>query len=389
MKLVFIHSHKFRFINGKFYSLGGLSDEVFERYSKYVDEIIVVARVIPEEKGNAKYSQIKNPKVQIKNIKDIKIQGLKQIIKDTDCVIARIPSFLSYIGIAFAKKYRKDYLLEVVGCAFDSLWNHGILGKIIAPFMLFIMKVIVRKAKYVLYVSQEFLQKRYPTKGKSIGCSDVVIENAEQNIFEKRIEKIKNTDKTKLILGTIAAVNVKYKGQQYVIEAIKDLKKKGIQIEYQLVGSGDNAYLENIVRKYGVEKNIIFLGSLPHEKIFEWIDNIDVYIQPSNTEGLCRSLAEAMSRACPCIASNAGGNVELVEKPYIFKKKKVMDIENKILELNQEKMVEMAEKSYTRAQNYKDEILRKRRDDFYKNFIMSTNKEAYDEESFTDSKSDE
>ena len=45
---------------------------------------------------------------------------------------------------------------------------------------------------------------------------------------------------SKIVIGTAAAVNVKYRGQQYVIEALGELKKQGItNYEYHLVGGGE------------------------------------------------------------------------------------------------------------------------------------------------------
>ena len=40
---------------------------------------------------------------------------------------------------------------------------------------------------------------------------------------------------------------------------------------------------------------------------------MDIYIQPSLTEGLPRALLEAMGRGCPAIASQVGGISELLE----------------------------------------------------------------------------
>lgn len=59
---------------------------------------------------------------------------------------------------------------------------------------------------------------------------------------------------------------------------------------------------------------------MPHDKIFEWLDTIDIYIQPSYQEGLCRSVVEAMSRACPVICSDACGERELANEKFIFKR---------------------------------------------------------------------
>lgn len=54
---------------------------------------------------------------------------------------------------------------------------------------------------------------------------------------------------------------------------------------HQLVGGGDASELKAEAKKQDVSAQIKFLGSMPHDKIFEWLDTIDIYIQPSYQEG--------------------------------------------------------------------------------------------------------
>jgi len=372
VKVIFLHSHKFRKIKNEYYSLGGLSDEVLERYTKYADKVEVIARVIEQKQldENNIYSKITNPKVEIKDYRKLSRRQLKEEISSADRIIARLPCGISTIGIKIARKLNKEYLVEVVGCAWDAYWNHSLKGKIIAFWMFITMRRAVKNAPKVLYVSNEFLQKRYPTKGKQIACSDVVFPELEESVLEKREKRIRDTkNNNKIIIGTIGAVNVKYKGQEYVIKAIKDLKNKGYDIEYQVVGSGDNKYLQEVAEKNNVNDNVVFIGSLSHEKIFDWIDNIDIYVQPSKTEGLPRSLVEAMSRACPCIGSEAGGIPELLDQEYVFKKGKNKDLAKLIEGFSESKMLQQAKLNFEQAKKYNDEAINIKRNKFYEEFF--------------------
>ena len=241
-----------------------------------------------------------------------------------------------------------------MGCPWDSLWNYGIKGKIIAPFFYLKTKYEVKNAPWVLYVTNKFLQNRYPTNGKNIGCSDVVLENLDEAIIKKRIQKIKRNTK-KLILGTIAAVDVKYKGQQDVIRALGILKHiSNINYEYQIVGNGDISYLKKFAQKYNVENQVVFLGGLPHEKIFSWLDDIDIYIQPSKQEGMPRALIEAMSRGLPAIGTIVGGIPELLPKNCLCAKssKKVKEIVGLLKDIEQEAMLKQAEYNFNCAKKF-------------------------------------
>lgn len=69
----------------------------------------------------------------------------------------------------------------------------------------------------------------------------------------------------------------------------------------------------------GVADRVVFKGQMKHQQVLEWIDSLDIYIQPSMQEGLPRALIEAMSRACPAIGSSTGGIPELLPSDAILK----------------------------------------------------------------------
>lgn len=172
-----------------------------------------------------------------------------------------------------------------------------------------------------------------------------------------------------IIIGTLAAVNIKYKGQQYVIKAISKLNKQGYNFHYHLIGGGDQTYLTKIAKKYDVEDKVKFLGTVSHDKVFSELDKLHLYIQPSATEGLPRAVIEAMSRGLPVLGSNAGGIPELIEENYVFKKGSVRAVKKALIKvLNKEKLIKTSKRNFNEAQKYDKEILDKRRKAFYAEF---------------------
>ena len=267
------------------------------------------------------------------------------------------------------KKYGKPYLIEVAGYAFDGYWGHGDLyGKIVAyPYEL-LAKKSMREAKYCVYVTNYSLQKRYPSFGKTLGCSDVELNQLCKDDLNNKLYEL--SKEKKYVLGTIGWLNLKLKGQHDVIKALARLKKQGIdKFEYQLVGLGNHDYLDKLIKKYDLEENVKILGPMPHDKIFDWLRKVDIYIQPSYQEGLCRAIVEAMSVACPIIVSDAGGNPELANEKFVFKKGNVKQLAKILKNVTTAELLEESKRSYSLASDYRKEVLDAKRDEFYFEFI--------------------
>ena len=176
---------------------------------------------------------------------------------------------------------------------------------------------------------------------------------------------------TKVVIGTTASINVRYKGQKFVIKALGKLKKSGISnYEYQLVGSGNHSYLMSEAIKNGVVDQVKFLGSMPHKDVFEWLKSIDIYSQPSRQEGLPRALIEAMSLAVPAFGANTAGIPELLDKETIFSNssKNTNEIIKILESFDKEKLVIQAVRNYNESKKYNKSVIEKRRRKFFEEF---------------------
>lgn len=369
--------------NNNFWGMTLTYEFIKDRYLKYFEEIIIATRkkARAQEKGNYqgyKRTEGKNVLVEpitqynnvldaIKNRKKIEKQ-IDKIVDNADFIIARMPSVIGMFACDSAKRHKKQYVIEMVACPLDGYANHSKkTGKILAPIMYYLNKKYIKEAPKVLYVTDEFLQRRYPTKGEKIACSDVELPNTEETILVKRKKKIEEGTYNQILrLATVASVELKYKGQMYVFKAIAKLKTEGKNVEYYLAGGGDNSRLKKYANKYKVQDNVIFLGSLTHEEVFQLMDTIDIYIQPSLQEGLPRALIEAMSRACPAIGTNAGGIPELLDERCIVKKKDVRAIYKILKNVTKDQLIKQAEKNYAHSKQFEKEKLEKKRELFYK-----------------------
>ncbi len=301
------------------------------------------------------------------------LQIIDGAIQNHNLLIARLPSFVGRQAIDVANKYSKAVLVEAVGCPWDALSHHSISGKLLAPWAYFQMRRYIAKAPFVIYVTQKFLQHRYPNNQRNLGISDVIIRQSDDDVPGLRYRRImKRVESGELLkLATIAGLDASFKGQDIVIKALAGLKKDGFSAKYYLVGRGNGFTLKRLAKVYNIENDVVFMGELPHHTVFSFLDDIDVYIQPSKQEGLPRALVEAMSRGCTCLGTRAGGIPELLDDDMLFDPDTISDLQQKLKGMNVKTLIDEAQRNISFAQSFHPDVLNKRRNEFYKEFLFS------------------
>ncbi|MFB6366018.1 glycosyltransferase family 4 protein [Paenibacillus elgii] len=387
MKVLWAHDHTFYFNDsGKFFSSGKLPYSVWERYLTVFDEITVASRAkkisSDTEIANKSLSSGKNVEFVVlpslsNPVNKLTKKGyiervLTESIAQSDAVIARLPSEIGSEAVAIAKKLKKPFAVEMVACAWDALWNYGNLqGKAYAPIATLKTKAQVKEAPFAIYVTKQFLQHRYPnTSGYTEGCSDVEIPELCPEVMERRLRKIEAGAKP-VILGLIGNLNGKTKGIATALEALARVKPKLPAFEFRVLGGGDKEPWEALAANFGLREHVRFDGVLQSgDAVFEWLDQVDLYLQPSFQEGLPRATVEAMSRGCPVIGSTAGGIPELIDPRYLHKpgndKQLARLIEHYISDTRW--MAEQAQANYRKAGNYTKNQLDQERQEFWEKF---------------------
>ena len=358
------------------------------RYLKVFDEVIVSTRYkecsIDEIKEKKGYTLSNGENVEIIPISEYNVltdvffkrkkieKQIKSIIDKVDAVIIRLPSPLGNIACDVCRKYNKKYAIEMVACAWDGYRNHGHwAGKIVAPYMFFSTKKQCRKAKNVLYVTEKFLQKRYPTYGKTTNASNVIMNETTEDVLNKRLEKIDNMNPNSFVLGLVGPLELKSKGQEIALKALKILKDNGLDVKIEFLGAGNKEKLENISKRLGISESVSFLGTLPSgNAVYEWMDKIDILVIPSFQEGLPRVLIEAMSRGCPAVGARTGGIPELIEEKYIHKAGDYKKLANDIMYIANNKIDAKNTSiiNFKESKKYCKENLDIRRNNFWKEF---------------------
>lgn len=294
---------------------------------------------------------------------------LEKELPKFDLVILRVPSHTCDRAAKIARMYNIPYFVEVIGDAFDSLWYHSLKAKPFAFGSYFRTKKTIYNADYALYVSQQYLQNKYPCKNPSVGVSDCSIISPTEELVDNRIANMLRKDYSSITIMNAAAIDVRYKGQEYIIKAIPILNKEGVRVRFLIAGNGDKSYLAGVAKEAGVSDQVFFLGSLSHEKVMDHLDEADFYIQSSLTEGFPRAVVEGLSRGCVCIGSRVGGITELIEDRFLVVPKSAQEIAERIklfINMSATEKEDLIRRNFTHASEFTPDKLDKKRDAYYK-----------------------
>jgi len=106
---------------------------------------------------------------------------------------------------------------------------------------------------------------------------------------------------------------VKRKGFDYLIHAMKQLPQEIILL---IVGDGPlEASLNGLIEREGVSGRVQLLGFQTREHIYHLLRQADCFVLPSLHEGLGIVVQEAMEAGLPVVATDNGGQVDLIRNP--------------------------------------------------------------------------
>jgi glycosyltransferase involved in cell wall biosynthesis len=106
------------------------------------------------------------------------------------------------------------------------------------------------------------------------------------------------------------------KGQHDVVEALAGLSARHPDALYVMVGTDRrDGYLErlrDLAAQRGVADRVRFAGSQPHASLADWYSAADVFCLATRSEGWANVLLESLACGTPVVATEVGGNAEIV-----------------------------------------------------------------------------
>lgn len=134
------------------------------------------------------------------------------------------------------------------------------------------------------------------------------------NKFKK--QKVKSIfNENDIVIGTIKSLEHIY-GIDILIRSFKKVLDLNLNLSLKLliVGGGSKANdYENLVNELGIKGSVVFTGKIEYERIVEYHNMIDIFVNVSRNESFGVSVLEASACETPVVASRVGGLVEVVE----------------------------------------------------------------------------
>ncbi|MBU0512919.1 MAG: glycosyltransferase [Chloroflexi bacterium] len=212
------------------------------------------------------------------------------------------------------------------------LYHAGILGRLVARWVQ-ISPVIVHqhgpehnRSGFRTWLDRQFSHwvTRYVTTCEAVshiletreGISDQQIETISNGILEpeRRIPPTRPKDWL-APEGYVSVVCVgrlsPEKGQDLLLQALAKLKKQNMQVYTVFIGDGPQRdQLSTDVVRLDLQNRVSFLGI--RSDVYDWLFNADIFVLPSDWEGVSLAILEAMAASLPVVATAVGGTPEVV-----------------------------------------------------------------------------
>jgi glycosyltransferase involved in cell wall biosynthesis len=178
---------------------------------------------------------------------------------------------------------------------------------------------LYQQAQAVIAVSQENLALLRQFFGLPAGIGQVIINGRPASYFapldltvRHQLRQAWHIPAEAVVIFTAGRLEL-VKGYQYQIKAIKQLQQRPIWPLLYFVWAGVGsleAQLKAVVAQRGIETQVKFLGE--RSDIPKLLDAADIFLLPSQYEGMPLSLMEAMAKGLPTMATAISGIPEAV-----------------------------------------------------------------------------
>lgn len=136
-----------------------------------------------------------------------------------------------------------------------------------------------------------------------------------------------------LFVGTLDPV----KGAKYLVESMPIVLSHVPNAIFLIVGEGpERELLDDLVKKLGVSKSVIFTGRIQHSETPFFFAACDVFVLSSLSEGFSNAVLEAMASGKPIVGTSVHGTLDQISdgtNGYLVEPKNSCELANRIIQL--------------------------------------------------------
>lgn len=384
--LVATDAHIFRTPDGKCWAKSIYGYNFWTRYLDVFDSIRVVARVKDVQEIDSKKLQVEGKGVEVTGIPFY--QGPKELLKcylpiqkalkridlGCDAALLRMPSQTATMvwkhlrkGIPLAGEIVYDMMDDV------NLPGQNPIIKTLHIITSNNVKKFCLTANGVSYVTEKSIQDHYPSYARLHGEDSEHFETFYSTITlaDEAFTGTRNFSNHKgltLVLSSVA-MNSERKGEKILIKAVKTCRDRGYDVRAIIIGDGTlRPSFEEYAKELGVADFIEFTGLLPSsDEVRKVMQRADMFVFPTQGEGLPRGILEAMAIGMPVLSTPVGGIPEVIDRKYLFDPMDSDAYANEVCRLldHKEELTEMSRKNYRKSLEFRNELLQKKRNEFY------------------------
>lgn len=294
-KLLHISANTYPPLNGKHHH----TKNIWQELAKGFDEYHILAR---SETNSYNYSKEGN----------IHLHLLPRLTKKS-----KIFFFTSFFMFWIIKKYKITHLLSQ--CPIVGGFTATLASKYFKiPLMVEIhgeeyFRFLERKSFIVKIMKYTFGRAK---KIRSLNC--VMTEKLKQYNIDKNVVEIPNRvnlnifNKPKrnfeISENIVKIISIgRFVWEKDYLNLIKALNKSGIKYQLILIGGGSlKKEYETYINENRLQNNVTLIDWIEQKDMIKMIINSDIYIQSSVSEGMPRTILEAMALKMPIISTNVG-----------------------------------------------------------------------------------
>ncbi len=274
---------------------------------------------------------------------------------------------------------RRPYGFECGGHAGESVRrvkNIHILGlhRVLARIADALCAQMAKRAACAAYVSRE-VQRRYPSgEPAREWCFSSVRIDREILRAPRQVDRIRRSEWHVVSVGRLEPE----KGHIHLVRAVAELRRRGLHIRLTLVGPGrEIVALRSLASQLQLDEHFECAGMVPWgAELWRILDDADLFVIPSLTEGLPRALVEAMARGVPSIGTNVGGIPELLPADAMVAPGDDGALAERIATclMDPERLAAWSAQGFAKAQQFRSDRMDRQKNQFWRCLINETSK---------------